>query len=277
MEFNLIQSIVYALFSGFSEFLPISSDATQSILRNLFASGSNTVVLDFLIHLAALVAVYINCQNYIGAIARTRKLLQIPRRRRKREPDTRFSADYRLVRSALVPALILVLLRGVSATTLSQLYWVAAFLLVSGVVLYATGRIPIGNKTAGHMNRLDGFFFGVCSGLGIFPGISRLGLGVSYGVIRGASPQNALNWAFLVSVPVLIGLCISDIVLMFTLGIGSFGFLILLQCLLSAVFAYLGATLSIALVRFIANRSSLSWFSYICWGMAFFSFLLYMI
>lgn len=127
------------------------------------------------------------------------------------------------------------------------------------------------------MNRLEGLLIGVASGLGIVPGVSRLGLGVCVGIMRGAAPQNALNWSFVLSVPILAALCVTDIILMFTAGVGSFGFLMLLQCLFSALFAYVGSTLAITLLRFMAVKVGFSWFSYYCWGVALFSFLLFMI
>lgn len=277
MEFNWLESILYALISGMTEFLPVSSGAHQSVLRNLFERSANTVVLDFLIHLAALAALYINCQGYIHAIDRTKKLLQIPARRRKRQPDMHLAADYRLIRCAALPMVAMVLLSGVASSIADRLQFLSICLVVNGMILYATGRIPIGNKAGGSMNRFDSVLIGFASGLGIFPGISRLGLGVSVGVMRGAAPQNALNWSLVLSVPALAALCLADIVAMFTAGVGYFGFLTLLQCLVSAVFSYVGATLAIKIMRFMAVKVGFSWFSYYCWGMALFSFLLFMI
>lgn len=277
MEFNFIQSIIYAFVSGLAEFFPVSADATQSILRTLFASGSNTIALDFVIHLAALVAVYINCQSHISALLRTNRLLQIPRHRRKKEVDPRFAAELRLIKSAMVPAVILVIFRGAVLTLFTRLYLVSACLLLNGLALYATGRIPLGNKNAGLMTRLDGVLYGVSSGLGVFPGVSRVGFGMAYGMMRGASAQNIFEWAMILSLPVLAALCVADIVVMFRVGVGLFGFLIFLQCLVSAVFAYMGTSLAIRLMRNLVQQINLSVFSYICWGMAFFSFLLYMI
>lgn len=272
-----LQSILYALISGMAEFLPVSSGAHQTILLNLFGQNQTPAALNFTIHLGALAAVYINCQNHLAALSRTQKLLHIPKHRRKRQPDTDLRAELQLFRNSSVLAVIMVLLTSLVSPVADKLYMLSLFLLINGTMLYITGRIAVGNKTAASMTRFDGLLIGVASGLGIVPGISRLGLGVSSGIIRGASAQNALNWGLLISIPVLLALCVADIVLMFTAGVVDFGFIMLLQCLVGALFAYLGAAVSIALLRFMAVKVGFSWFSYYNWGLALFAFLLYMI
>jgi len=277
MEFNWLESILYALISGMTEFLPVSSAAHQSILRTLFGNSGNTIVLDFLIHLAALAAVYINCQSHVSAIIRTRRILSIPKRRRKRQPNMTLVAELRLLRSAALPAIVMVFFTTSVSVVADKLQLLALILLINGTMLYITGHIPIGNKTVGSMNRFESLLIGLASGFGIVPGFSRLGLGVSVAVMRSTTPQNAFNWSLLLSIPVLGALCIADIVLMFTAGVGSFGFLTLIQCMVSAFFAYVGATLAMTLLRFIAVKAGFSWFSYYCWGLAMFAFLLFMI
>ena len=48
MTFSWLESIIYAFVAGVTEFLPVSSHAHRSILRQLFSVDANTTVLDFL-------------------------------------------------------------------------------------------------------------------------------------------------------------------------------------------------------------------------------------
>ena len=274
---NWLESIVYAIISGMAEFLPVSSVAHQTILLNLFGQTDIPAALNFTVHLGALAAVYINCQNHLAALSRTQKILSIPKRRRKRQPDWELVADLRLFRSASVLTVLMVFLQYFLSGLTGKLNYLAIFLLVNGIALYITGRIAIGNKNAGSMTGFDGILIGFTSGLGIIPGFSRLGLGATAGIVRGASPQNALSWTLLISIPALIALCVADIVLMFTGAISGFGFMMLLQCIVGAVFAFAGAHISISLLRFMAVKVGFSWFSYYNWGLALFAFLLFMI
>lgn len=277
MELNWIQSILYALISGITEFLPVSSNAHQAIILHLLGISGNPALLDLLIHIAVLAALLANCRNMIAGIQRTQKLLRIPKKRRKRQPDPQILSDIRLIKTAAVPMLLMVLLIRVAAPIAQRLQILAACLVLNGIFLYITGHIPIGNKTAGSMNRFESLLIGLAGGAGFVPGISRMGAGTSVAIMRGADPQRALNWSLILSVPVLIALCIADIVLIFTAGIGSFGFLLLLKYLVSAAFAYAGAYVAIALLRFMAVKVGFSWFSYYSWGLALLSFVLFMI
>ena len=274
---NWLQSIIYALISGMAEFLPVSSSAHQSVLLTLFGQSEIPTALNFTVHLGALAAVYINCQNHLSALKRTQFLLSIPKQRRKRQPDSTLVSELRIFRTASIISVIIVLLATFILQANIKLNWLSVLLLINGLLLYLTGRISTGNKSSISMNRFDAALLGFTSGIGALPGLSRLGVGASAMVYRGASAKNVLNWCLLVSIPFLCALCICDVILMFMLGVVGFGFVAFLQCLLAAVFSYIGATLSITLLRFLAVKVGFSWFSYYCWGLALFAFLLYMI
>lgn len=274
---NWIQTIIYALISGMAEFLPVSSSAHQAILLTLFGQSNIPTALNFTVHLGALAAVYINCQNHLAAINRTQRLLAIPKKRRKRQADPELKADLRIFRTASILAATIVLVASVALNVVYKLNWLALLLCLNGLALYLTCRIATGNKTAISMNRFDSVLLGITSGLGIFSGLSRMGVGISAMIFRGASAKNALNWSLIISIPVLCALCIADVIAMFTIGVTGFGFIALLKCIFAAAISYIGATLAITLLRFMAVKVGFSWFSYYCWGLAFFSFLLYMI
>ena len=274
---NWLQTIIYALISGMAEFLPVSSGAHQQILLELFGQTDIPTTLNFTVHLGALAAVYISCQNHLAAIGRTQKLLSIPKRRRKSQVNPELRADLRISRTGAIGAVVVAFIAFFLFEIGKKLNILAILLLFNGVILYSTSRVSTGNKTAACMTRFDSVIFGFTSALGIFSGLSRTGVGISAMVIRGASPRNSLNLALLVSIPVLCALCVLDIIAMFTIGVVGFGFIALLQCLFAAVISYVGATLAISLLRFMAVRIGFSWFSYYCWGLALFAFLLYMI
>lgn len=277
MGLTWLESIIYALVSGFAEFLPVSSKAHQIIMLNLFGDSANTVVLDFTIHIAVLTALYINCYSTILRIQRQQKLRHIPKRRRKFQLDAEIVSQYQIAKTAAIPVVLSVIAVPYLLSLGKRLNILAIALCVNGILLYATSRIAIGNKNAASMTRLDGYLVGLSGALGAMPGISRIGASHSVSVMRAADPQKALSWCFILSIPALAALCCADLYLMFTIGVGAFGFLALIQCLISALFAYLGATLAIVLVRYMSVKIGFSWFSYYSWGLAFLSFLLFMI
>lgn len=274
---NWFESIVYAFVSGISEFLPVSSHAHQSIMRQLFGISESTAVLDFLIHFAILLSLLYLLQNQIRAIRITQKLLRIPPKRRKRQPDKEVAAKFRLVRSAALPVLIFTVFFFLANEVAARLQIMAVCLLLNGIALYSVIHIRSGDKTAAQMNSVDGMLIGFVSGVGIIPGFSRVGLSLSISHMRGAGAKDAVDWALLISIPALIGLCITDLIVMFSSGIGNFTFIMLLQYIVSAFVAYIGSHFSISLIRLLAQRNSYTWFSFYCWGLALFSFILFML
>ncbi len=277
MELNWLESILYSVISGVSEFLPVSSKAHQGILLNLFGCTASTALLDFCIHLGCLIAVYIQCQSSVAAISRTSRLLSIPTHRRKRQPDRQLVAELRFLRTAAFPALLMIFLTAIVGSVSNRLNILAFVIIVNGIMLYITGHIPIGNKQSSAFNKLENILIGIASGLGIIPGISRMGMTLSISTMRGTSTQNALRLGLLLSIPVLVGLCIADFVYIFISGAGITGFLGFLQCIAGGGFAYIGAAFTITFMRFVAARTNFSWLSYYCWGLALFAFLLFMI
>jgi undecaprenyl-diphosphatase len=158
----------------------------------------------------------------------------------------------------------------------SNLLTAAAFLLINGIILFASGRMMQGNKDVRSMTYLDSLLMGAVASLSAFSGVSRVGCVTSVAIARGADRQNSLNWAFLISIPALLLLMAIDVVQIFAGGVainfwGSF-----FTYLLSAGAAYLGGLYSIKFMKFLTVRVGFSGFSYYCWGASLFSFLLYL-
>ena len=126
------------------------------------------------------------------------------------------------------------------------------------------------------MSSLDGFFFGLSSALGILPGVSRLGAGISAATACGADRQHALKWALLLSVPALAVLSALDVYNAVQLGLSSVDAGLLLRAAISGMFAFLGGCVSIRAMKTLLVRTGIENFSYYCWGAALFAFILYL-
>ena len=83
MDLNWLQSILYGLASGLAEILPVSAQAHRSMLLVFFGENSESPLLQLMIHLAALAALYYSCNTQILRLLRAQKLAAIPKSRRK--------------------------------------------------------------------------------------------------------------------------------------------------------------------------------------------------
>ena len=82
--------------------------------------------------------------------------------------------------------------------------------------------------------------------------------------------------ALLLSIPALVLLLIFDVIGAFTAGLAGITFLVILQCILAAAAAWFGASAAIMLLRFLSVKTGFSGFAYYSWGVALFTFILFL-
>lgn len=266
---NWLQSLIYGLISGLSEIVPVSAAAHQELLCKLFGQDRPDPLLNFLIHISVLAAIYFNCRNHINQISRR---VSTSRRRGSQTADY----EMRFIKTGSI-----VLATGLFAFTYifdtsNTLENVAVFCLVNGLLLFLSGRVLQGNKNARHLSSMDAVATGILGALSVLPGISRIGICVSYPIIRGTDRKTALDWALIMSIPAIAVLALLDLIGMFA-GMKVMSFGIYLGYILSMISAYIGTTLAILLMRFIVVRNGVSGFAYYSWGAALFAFILYLI
>lgn len=274
MNMSWLESLIYGLVSGLTEFLPISSHAHQRLLMQIFGIQHRDPVQDFLVHAAMLMALYSGCRAMFEHLRRERNLRI--HNRRANSQNTRILLDERFVKNAALPMLVGIFVVSYVFNTDTDLLSAAAFFLINGIILFASGRMMQGNKDVRSMTYLDSLLIGGFTALSAFTGISRVGCTTSAAIGRGASRQNALNWALLLSVPALILMAGIDLIKLVSGGVVFSFWSNIISYLLSAVGAYIAGHYSLKLMRFLSIRVGFSGFSYYCWGASLFSFLLYL-
>lgn len=273
---NWLESILYALVSGFAEFLPVSAQAHKSILLCLIGQDGEHPIMGLFVRIGILAALTVSMRAQFKRLYRAYALKRIPKRRRKRTPDQQSLMDVSFIKMASVPLLLGFLLYPKSSHWAGELYIVSLLLLLNGLILHIPMYLPGGNKDARSMSRLDSILVGIGAAAAVLPGVSRVGASASVAVARGADLQQAYKWSLLLSVPAHVVLLCFDVFSVIATGLAGVGFLFILQCILAAAFAYAGAYASVALMRSVVQRSGLSGFSYYCWGASLFAFILYL-
>lgn len=265
---NWLQSILYGIISGLTEFLPISSSAHRQILCKLYGIVTFDPILDFFIHCGVLAAVFISYRSTIEAAIGAKNV----RSRRRSVNDL----DHVFIRTATIPLVLSgILLTYISKQSVSLLS-ISGLCLLNGLLLFLQGRTMQGNKTAGAMSAIDSGLTGIMRSMWVFPGLSGVSAATTYAIVRGADRQKALNWAYLLSVPVLLVKLLLDFIQIFT-AFSAASFLSYIGYLFAAGFAFLSGYLAITLMRFLAVRTGFSGFAYYCWGLSLLSFFLYLI
>ena len=272
---SILESIIYGIVSGFAEFLPVSSQGHQAVMMRLFGLDIREPLRDLLVHLAVLAALLFSCRNTIARLRREQAI--VSRSRRKRTYEFSGIFDLRLVKTAALPMMVLLIVYRQSASIESRPLALSGAFLVNGIVLLIPEYLRQANKNSRAMSGFDGILLGVFSGFSCVPGISRIGCGMGIMTIRGADRTHALNWALLLSIPALIIWIVFDFVSLFLLGTAGITFLGFLSCLLCMGFAFAGGLMGISFIRFVAEKTGFSSFAYYSFGAAMFTFVLYLI
>ena len=274
MELSWLESLFYGLISGIAEFLPISGEAHRAILLKLLGAMDDAAIR-LAVHLGALIALIMVNMPTLSKLNRERRIAAIPPKRRKRQPDMRSLLDLRILKTACLPLIVCFVLYPV-VHDLHQRLWVLALLLIwNGLILYLPQFLSGANKESFSMSSLDALLIGLGGGTGVFPGISRVGAAASVGTIRGADRRYILDISLILCIPALIVLSLLDCFSLFT-GLGGITFFALLRYITAGISAFASAYFGIYMIRFLAVRSGFTGFAYYSWGLALFSFILYL-
>lgn len=274
---SLIESIIYGFVSGLAEIFPVSSQANQMVMRQLFGVSQKEPIRDLLVHIAILTAVFVSCNGLFSRIRREQVLAHRMRRNPSQIRALKGIYDMRLVRSA-VPIMVVGLFGNLFFTGFYQNRpMFSLVLLINGVLTLVPTYLHLGNKDARSMSGFDGFLIGFAAALSAVPGISRNGAVMSVTLVRGAEKDNGVNWALLLTVPAMVVLILIDLISIFTVGIGTVTLAVFGGYLLSALLAFAGAYIAVSVVRMIIQHGDYSGFAFYDFGLAFLSFVLYLI
>jgi len=275
MDWNWLLSIVYGLISGFTGFLPVSADAHEVLFRVFTGVEGDFLGFRLACHLAAFLALLLAYRPNLVRFRRERRIARIPPKRRRRHPDQDALKEVRFLRTACVPAVVVAVLCGFVQMHIKQLWLLALLLVIGGVLLYAPQFFRTANKSAGTVSALDALLVGIGGGISPIPGLSGLAGSMAVGSLRGLDRGFAVDagmMLFLAVQPVLICFDAYNIATIGTAFSGGWFFLYFL----AAAASFGGAFLSVKLVRFLAVRAGFAGFSYYCWGLALFTFALYL-
>lgn len=273
MEWNWLGSILFGLVAGVFEFLPISAQTHEVLAAQLFGLPALPGGLSLGIHMGCALAIFMSFYSYMSRLHREYKIAAIAPRKRKRQPDTASLKEIRLLKVAVVPALLTCVAAFFLRDLVSRQWLMALIAGINALVVLLPQYTRTANKDSRSLSGLDALLVGLSGILSAIPGMSRVGMLTTVGSLRGADRNFALNFTFLLSLPMLIGLSVGDIWMLLsgnTAGVG-------LLCGLLAFLAAFGAGLAaIRFMKFLAVRVGYSAFAYYGWGLSMLIFILYL-
>ena len=276
MEFNFLESLLFGLFSGLTDILPVSAQAHKAMMLTLFGVDTEPAILRLLIHAATIGALYFCSKKQIFRIYRQLKLARIPKKRRKRPVDMKLILDYRMMQTMLIPLVLGCCLYGKTAKMQHSISWAALFMLFNAVILFLPHLLPSGNKDSRSMTRVESLLMGAGGALGILPGISSMGVMTAVASVCGAERTYALNISLMMNMFVNAVLVVFDILAIASAGLSGLTFGVLVSYLVAAIIAFVAVCIAVRFLRNMVQHRGYSVFAWYSLAMAFLMFILYL-
>lgn len=242
-----IQALILGIVQGLTEFLPVSSSGHLLIFERLFNVNTESMLtLNVLLHAGTLLAVVV---VYWG---RLWNMVLHPIR-----------SELKWLVMATIPTVIAALLIDFDAAFEGDFIG-ASYLLTTMILMFAqaVSKVRKENKMLHREVRwYDALGMGLLQALAILPGVSRSGSTLAAGVTTGLSRKRAADFAFLMSVPAILGsmvLELKDVLLGDAEAIITVGATpTLIAVAAAAVSGFIAIKFMLAIIR----KISLNWFA----------------
>ena len=263
---SYLEAIILGIVQGLAEFLPVSSSGHLLMLQHFFGIEADSVLIfTVLLHVGTLISVFFCYWNdiwelikelfiTIGDIFRGRGLRLNERPVRK--------LGVMIIVASIPTAIIGILFEDLFEGFYTTLLPTGVGLLITGALLWIVERKKDNDVQIEGMRFRDALTVGVMQGIAICPGISRSGSTLFGGLSSGLQRDFAVKFAFLVSIPSILGSVIFEggsdaMASAFNTSMGP----IIVGCIAAAVSGVLAIKTMIAVVR----KLSLRYFSIYVW------------
>ena len=215
---NILQAAVLGAVQGLAEFLPVSSSGHLVLVQKIFGMETGSITLEVLMHLGTLIAVFAVYWREIW------NMICHP-----------WKSDLKWLVVATIPAVAVRLLytdlfveifegtgaQGAFAAIRDGLggfidnafaggFLGWAFLMTSVILMFGEWLSTRAQKTHRHVRGWDAVVMGLMQAVAVLPGVSRSGSTIAGGRAAGLSGKKAADFAFLMSIPAILGAVVMD-------------------------------------------------------------------
>ena len=264
---SILTAVLLGLVQGVAEFLPISSSGHLAIaehLLNLQGAASVPDFYDVLLHLGTLAAVFAAYWGDIremiaeffcgvGDLAHHSTPSPVPPARRL----------ILMIVVGTLPLFVMVPFRHFFTSLGDNMYFIGGALIATGILLFASDRARRGRKTERTATMLDALLVGIGQAVALCPGISRSGMTITAGCFAGFERKFAVRFAFLLSIPAVLGANILTLKDALEEGIDWAS---MPAYLIGVAVAAVSGYACIRLLRYVADKGRFGAFAYYCWA-----------
>ncbi len=264
-----LKSILYGIVQGLTEFLPVSSSGHLAFFQNVFGKideNLSGVTYTLLLHVGTLAAVLVvyrkDVLNLIKSFFSLLKRLFTGKFRFSEMTDD--EKLFCLLIMALIPLVLGAVLEG-AVEFLSAYTWCIGILwIINGLVFIIGENMTVKQREFDTIKPKDALTVGLFQLFAILPGISRSGMTITGGVIKGFKREFAVKFSFILSIPAILGSVVITLLKDFeSLALGANAGVFFAGVAAS----FVSGLLAIKLLTYITNKHSFKSFAYYCMGL----------
>lgn len=234
--------VLLGLVQGITEFLPISSSGHLVLLEHFCGLEGDFLFLNVLLHIATLFAVIIYYRKTLLY------LITHP-----------FCKMNKYLVVATIPAVVFVLLfNNFVDTILASTTFVGIGFLLTAVFLTVAVVMVKHNKNPQPLKYSNVIVMGISQAFAVFPGLSRSGTTLAFGLTAGVERQTALDFSFLMSIPIILASLIYQLI--FADYSTIFNNLNIVGTVIAFVSAFFSALLGLIVMKKVVKNINLIYF-----------------
>ncbi len=260
------ESIILGLVQGLAEFLPISSSGHLALLQYFFGiDGEQVLPFAVLLHFGTLISVFIvywkDIWELIIELGLTIKDLFTGRGLRLKERPVR-KLGVMIIVATIPTGIIGVLFNSYFEKMYSSLIAIGIGLIITGFIMFFAEKMGSAKKGIEKMNFRNAIFIGVLQGIAICPGISRSGSTLVGGLSTGLDRAFAVKFAFLISIPSILGSVVMEAPAAIEAGLGG---ATMGPIIAGVVVAAVSGLFAIKTMIKLVSNKKLTYFSFYVW------------
>lgn len=251
----LIKYILLGIIQGFTEPLPISSSGHIKLFRELFKSNIlNDMNFEIIVNFGSLIAILFLYKEEIINIIKDFFLYL-----KTRNKDYKLNFKYSwLIMIGTIPACIFGLFLKDLIEDIFTIKVIGLMFIITALLLYMIKDIK-GKKEKKDITFIDALIIGLFQVLALIPGISRSGATIVGSMKRNLKRETALNFSFMLYIPISIATFILGITDLFNTKID-----LLIPYLISMIISCVVTYFSTKLFIDITKKGKLIYFSIYC-------------
>lgn len=187
----MLNSALWGLVQGLTEFLPISSSGHLVLIPALLGIEGPDLATSAVLHLGTLAALLWFYRRDLWGVVSS-----------PRSPQSR-TIVMLLVIGTIPAAIVGLTLETPIEVIFSEPWIVAVCLIITGLVLALASLLPVGTRSVEDGNWRDGLMVGIAQAFALLPGISRSGMTITGALTAGFTRKEAARFAFLLGIPAI--------------------------------------------------------------------------